>query len=169
MPVTRAADRRSSAAGLIAAVAAVALGVLSLVLSEGLIVAAVAFLGPAGAFAVLFAGLSAASLVVAYAFDAEDARRGLSPVLSGTRRWIDRTRAAAEARAARLAHLSEWVAFVVLSVTAGPLVTTIALKIRGGVPRTGYLLSVASSALFAAVWVTVYAGGLAAVRQALNS
>lgn len=141
------------------------LGVLSVVFSESLIIAAVVAFGPLGGFAVLFFGLGAMSVFIAFAFDAEETHRGVSPLVGKTRAWIESRRTAAEAKAARLAHLSESLAFVVLSVTVGPFVTTIALKVRGGAtPRQGYLLALLSSAIFSAVWVAIYSGGLTVLR-----
>ncbi len=139
-----------------------------MVFSESIIIAAVVALGPLGAFALLFFGCGAISMFIAYAFDAEEAHRGVSPLVGKVRAWIVRKRASVEARAERVARLSEAIAFVVLSVTVGPFLTTIAVKLRGGAPRPAYLLSLLSSAIFSAVWVTVYAGGIAVVRQAFG-
>jgi hypothetical protein len=144
------------------------LGVFGVVFAEGAIIALVALAGPLTAFGVLTFGCSAISMLIAFAFDAEDAGRGPTPLVRRTRAWIARRRAEAERRAARLAHLSEVVAFVVLSVTVGPFITTIAIKLRDGTPQRDYLLCIASSVLFSAAWVLVYSGGLAVVRQAFT-
>jgi len=147
---------------------AIFLGVLGVVASEGAIIASVALFGPPVAFAVLFVGCSAISVLIAYAFDAEEARHGAAPLVGRARAWIARKRERAEERARRLAHLSEATAFVVLSVTVGPLLTAIIVKVRGTNPRTAYLMCVMSSAVFSAVWVAVYAGGLAVLGKALG-
>ena len=147
---------------------AVFLGVLGVVVSEGAIVGAVALFGPLAALGVLFLGCSAISILIAYAFDAEEARHGTAPLVGRTRAWIARKRVRAEERAERLAHLSEAVAFVVLSVTVGPFLTAIVVKVRGGSRTTAYVLCMASSAIFSAVWVAVYAGGLAVLGKALG-
>ncbi len=168
MAGSRASDRRLGLVESLTAVAAVALGVLGVVFSESIIIGAVVAFGPLGAFGLLFFGCSGISMFIAYAFDAEEAHRGVSPLVGRVRAWIARKRGAVEARAERVAHLSEAVAFVVMSVTVGPFLTTVAVKLRGGAPRPAYLLSLLSSAIFSAVWVTVYAGGIAVVRQALG-
>lgn len=147
---------------------AVFLGVLGVVASEGAIIASVAVFGPLVAFVVLFVGCSAISVLIAYAFDAEEAKHGAVPIVSRTRAWIARRRARAEERARRLAHLSEATAFLVLSVTVGPFLTAIAVKVRGADPHAAYLMCVTSSAIFSAVWVTVYAGGLVVLGKALG-
>jgi hypothetical protein len=153
---------------VVAAVAAVALGVLSVVFTEGLIIALIAVVGPLAAFGTLAFGCSATTMLIAFAFDAEDAGRGPTPLVRRARAWIARRRDDARRRAERLAHLSEVLAFVVLSVAVGPFITAIVIKLRGGSPRQDYLLCIASSVLFSAVWVLVYSGGLALARQALG-
>jgi hypothetical protein len=147
---------------------AVFLGVLGVVVSEGAIIAAVGLFGPPVAFAVLFVGCSAISILIAYAFDADEAKHGAAPLVGRTRAWIARKRTRAEERARQLAHLSEATAFVVLSVTVGPFLTAIVIKVRGTGQHAAYLMSVMSSAIFSAVWVAIYAGGLAVLGKALG-
>ena len=110
--------------------------------SEGAIIATVGLFGPPVAFAVLFVGCSAISILIAYAFDAEEAKHGAAPLVGRTRAWIARKRTRAEERAQRLAHLSEATAFVVLSVTVGPFLTAIVIKVRGADRRAAYLMCV---------------------------
>jgi hypothetical protein len=107
---------------------------------------------------------SAISMTIAWVFDAEESRHGAIPVVARIRAWIATKRADATRRAERVAHLAWWLGFIVLSLTVGPFLTTVAAKVRGADPATGYALAVASSALFSAVWVVVYAGGIAAFR-----
>lgn len=150
------------------AVAALALGALSIAFSESLIIAAVVAFGTLAAFVVVFLVCGVISAFVAYAFDAEEAHRGTAPLVRRVRAWIARRRATVEARAENLAHLSEVLVFVVLSVTVGPFLTTVAVKLRGGSPKTAYALSLLSSAVFSAVWVSIYSGGVAALRHVLG-
>jgi hypothetical protein len=108
------------------------------------------------------------SWLIAYAFDA-DARGGALPqVVVRTREWIERHRERAERRARQLARFSQAVAFVALSATVGPFVTTVAVKLSGRDQPADRILAMCSSALFSAVWVVVYAGGLAAVGRVLG-
>jgi len=143
--------------------------VVSVIATEGAIIAAVATFGPLLAFGILFVGCSAISLLIANAFDAEETSSGLAPLVRRTRAWIARQRARAEERARRLAHLSEATAFVVLSVTVGPFLTAIVIKVSGGGSRrSAYLMCMASSAIFSAAWVAIYSGGLAVLGKALG-
>jgi hypothetical protein len=152
----------------ILALAALVAGAATFLFSELAIIALVAALGPVVAFVVLTAACAAVSVLIAVAFDAEDGGRGLPRPVARARAWIQRNLEAAEKRSRRFAHLSEGAAFAALSVTAGPFLTTVVVKLRGGSRRTGYALCVASSALFSAVWVAVYAGGLAVLREAFG-
>jgi len=154
-----------SAATVVAAAFATVFGVL---VPELAIVALVAAADPLVAFAVLFVSCTAFGWLVCFAFDAQTGSQAPRAVLARARAWIERNRAAVERRSAKLATLSEAAAFLVLSVTAGPLLTAIALKVRGGDARVHLRLTAASSALFSAVWVAVYAGGLAALTAALR-
>ena len=55
-----------------------------------------------------------------------------------------------------------------LSVTVGPFLTAIVVKVRGTDPHAAYRMCVMSSAIFSAVWVAVYAGGLVVLGKALG-
>ena len=165
---TQPSGRARSGRSAILALAALVAGAATFLLSELAIVGLVAALGPGAAFAVLAIGCAALSVLIALAFDAEEKGRGRTRPLARARAWINRNLEAAERRSQRFAHLSEAAAFAALSVTAGPFLTTIVVKLRGGSPRESYLLAVASSALFSALWVAVYSGGLAVLRKAFG-
>lgn len=142
-------------------------GAVGFVLAEGWIVALVAGLGPLAAFVVVTAVSSAGSVLIAYAFDC-DAEMGTGPFIARVRRWIAEKRIRVEARMGRFAEASAVFAFVALSVTVGPFLTAIAVKLRGESPRGDYALCVLASAIFSAVWVFVYWGGVAAIRAAFS-
>ena len=149
-------------------IVAVAVAAAALLLPEIAIAGLVAAAGPVAAFAALFIGSTGLSWLVCHAFDAEPSTRGPNPLVQGARAWIDRSISRVERRSIKLARLSELSAFLVLSLTAGPLLTTVAVKLRGGDPHMHRLLAAISSALFSAVWVLIYAGGLAAVRATVG-
>jgi hypothetical protein len=142
-------------------------GVAGLVLSEAWLVALVAALGALRAFLVLSVGCAAVSVLIVYAFETREAQRGASQAIARVRAWIARKQGAVERRAAALAHLSAFLALVVLSVTVGPFLTAIAIGIRGHARSEAYGLAIVSSVLFSATWVVVYSGGLAVIRHAL--
>lgn len=144
--------------------AAVAL-VAGVVVGEGWIIGLVAGLGPIRAFLVVAAVSCAGSCLIAFAFDESEAKRGALPLVARIRRWIADKRADVERRTAALANVSAVLALVLLSVTVGPFLTAVAVKLRGGKPRGDYALCVASSVIFSAVWVSIYWGGVTAVRQ----
>ncbi len=137
------------------------------VLGDGWIIGLVAGLGPLRAFLVVAAVSCAGSCLIAFAFDEGEAKRGALPLVARVRRWIADKRAVVERRTAALANVSSVFAFVLLSVSVGPFLTAVAVKVRGGEPRADYALCVIASVIFSAVWVTVYWGGVAAVRQVL--
>lgn len=151
---------RTRAAGFVA----LGLAVLGAVLVEGAVVAAVALLGGPLAFLCVAAGCAAITTTIAWAFDADETRHGEMPLVMRVRRWIASKRDEATMRAERVARVAWWLGFVILSVTVGPFLTTIVTKVRGTDAATGYVLGVASSVIFSATWVAIYAGGIAAVR-----
>jgi hypothetical protein len=165
-PLAPAGDRRArrllpTLGAFVGVVATVAVAVLA----EGWIVVLVATLGPTLAFLVVAAVGSAGAVLVAYAYDAEEGRYGPGTLVSRVRRWIAAREHSVAGRAAALTRFSEAVALLVLSVTVGPFLTAIAIKIRGGTRATAYGLCVVSAAVFAATWVTIYSGGLAVLRH----
>lgn len=146
------------------ALIAAALAVLGGLFAEGVLVAAVALLGGPLAFVLAASACSAASILIAWAFDAEENRVGAIPLVARLRNWIRTRQAEATRRAERVAHLAWWLGFAVLSLTVGPFLTTVAVKVRGTSASRAYRLAVVSSVLFSAVWVAVYSGGIAALR-----
>jgi hypothetical protein len=163
-----ARDRTARAGRLplvLASLGAAAAVVAGFLLGEGWIIGLVAGLGPLKAFLVIAAVSCAGSCLIAFAFDESEARRGALPMVARVRRWIADKRAVVERRTAALVNMSAVLAFVLLSVSVGPFLTTIAIKIRDGGSRMDYALCVATSVIFSAVWVSIYWGGVAAVRQ----
>jgi hypothetical protein len=148
-----------------ASLGAAAAVVAGFVLGEGWIIGLVAGLGPLRAFLVVAAVSSAGSCLIAFAFDESEAKRGALPLVARIRRWIADKRADVERRTAALANVSAVLAFLLLSVSVGPFLTAVAVKLRDGEPRVDYALCVVSSVIFSAVWVSIYWGGVAAVRQ----
>ncbi|HET6352438.1 MAG TPA: hypothetical protein VFG89_09990 [Coriobacteriia bacterium] len=147
----------------VASGAAALLGIAGAVFAEALIAALVAWTHPAVAFAILTTVCFAISSLISVAFDLQTDDEGRHPLLTRVRRWIARHRDAAQHRFGRLASLSEGVAFVVLSVTAGPFITTLAMKLRGVPKSLATLLRLATSGLFAVCWVAIYNGLFAAL------
>jgi hypothetical protein len=153
---------------IFASIGAAATVVAGVVLGEGWIIGLVAGLGPLRAFLVVAAVSCAGSCLIGFAFDEREAKRGAFPLVARVRRWIADKRALVERRTAALANTSAVLAFVLLSVTVGPFLTAVAVKLRGGESRADYVLCVTASVIFSAVWVSVYWGGVAAVRQVLR-
>lgn len=150
---------------LLAAAAAAVAGAGLFVLGEGWIIALTAALGWLPAVVVLTLGNTAGCLLIAYAYDAEEAAHGVARPIRRVRAWVDERRDYVERRVHALARLSAVLAFVILSVTIGPFLTTIALKVRGVVGRKALALSALSSAIFSVTWVTIYSGGISLVRE----
>jgi hypothetical protein len=164
----RARDHAARAGRLplvFASIGAAAAVVAGVVVGEGWIIGLVAGLGPLRAFLVVVAVSCAGSCLIAFAFDEGEAKRGALPVVARIRRWIADKRAGVEKRTAALANMSAVLAFVLLSVTVGPFLTAVAVKLRGGESRADYALCVIASVIFSAVWVSIYWGGVTAVRQ----
>jgi hypothetical protein len=148
--------------------AATFFGVAGVIFFEGALIGLVALMGPLPAFILAASACTPICALIAYAFDAGEDGRGVSPLVARARVWIARNRTRAQARAGRLADLSEGVAFAVLSLTVGPFLTTVVVKLRGPSRRTAYVLGALSSTLFSAVWVAIYAGGIAVVTKAIG-
>lgn len=143
--------------------AATVLGVAAAIFAEALIAALVALTHPGVAFVVLTVACSAISMLIAFAFDAETDDELRHPVVARVQAWIARHRETAASKFGRLVELSEGLAFVLLSVTAGPFITTLAMKLRGIRPGSTCPLCIATSALFSACWVAIYSGAFAAL------
>ncbi len=161
----RPSGRGWSPGRVVALVSAAIAGIVGVLLSEGWIVGSVALLGPVWAFLLVSTVCSAISVVIAYAYDAQEGRHGPGVTIARLRAWIASKEEYVNRRVAALARFSEWVAFVIMSVTIGPFLTAVAVKVRGGGRGFAYALCVASSVLFSAVWVAVYSGGIAVVRK----
>ncbi len=152
--------------GALATIGTVVLSLLATIGLEATVIAAAVAFGPFwGGFVVFAVCLPLSSLIV-FAFDAEESRHGALPLVARVRRWIEGVRTRAELRARRVAHLAPWIGLVVLSVTVGPLLTTVVVKLRGTEPRQSYLLAAGSCALFSAVWTGIYSVGVAGMRAA---
>ena len=150
---------------ILAVVAAAAAGVGLFLLGESWIIALAAALGWLPAVVVVTLGNTAGCFLVAYAYEAEETTHGVAYPIRRIRAWIDERRDYVQRRVHALARLSAGLAFVILSVTVGPFLTTIALKVRGTARRRAFVLAALSSAIFSVTWVTVYSGGIGLLRE----
>ena len=138
--------------------------VLGALLADAIIVAAVALGGPEVSFFAVALGSSAISVLIAYAFDVEESRGRVSPLVRRTRAWIAKNEVRAMRKAESVLRVTEWLAFALLSASVGPFLTTLVVKTRGSSAREGYVLAVASSLVFSAVWVALSGAGISLLR-----
>jgi len=134
--------------------------IFSFLLAESWIIGLVALLGGIKAFFILSIICTFISFAIVYFYDSTEAKRGRFSVSQRIRTWVTRKEKSLNPTALKLARTSKLFALIFLTVTAGPFLTTVMVKVLGYKKWTDYSLSFLSSALFSLVWATVYSGSI---------
>jgi len=139
--------------------------VLGFIFGEAAIIAVVALLGPLLGFLALSAICAVISTIVVFAYDKGEWSKW-GPI-ERVNRWVRRREGNMSRLALKLAKVSWVLAFLFSTVTAGPFVTVILLKVIGRPQTNSYLLALASSLVFSATWTAIYSGFLLVVTRVL--
>ncbi len=141
-----------------------AAGIFSFLLAEGWIIGLVALLGAIKAFFVLSFICICISSIIVYFYNQTEARRGPLAISQRIQAWITEKEQSLNPVTIQLARTSKLLALFFSTITVGPFLTTIVVKVLGYEKWVDYGLSFLSSLIFSIVWVSIYSGAITILK-----